>query len=106
MGSYAPGNALSLLTTIRNDYRDYEQNIISSLSMVFHKAIRAYCFNPSPLVSSARPNRVSTAHAYSSLVTSHREALTFTGHWPQSIAWYRALMYQRWFSNSEGLHTC
>ena len=30
-----------------------------------------------------RPNRVSTAHAYSTLVTSHSEALTFTGHRPQ-----------------------
>ena len=31
-----------------------------------------------------RPNRVSTAHAYSTLVTSHSEALTFTRHWPET----------------------
>ena len=52
MGSYAPGKVLSLLTTIGNVYKDYALNIISSLSMVFNKAIRAYCFNPNPLASS------------------------------------------------------
>ena len=40
-------------------------------------------------------NRVSTVHACASFVVSHSEALTFTGHWPQSIAWYRALTYQK-----------
>ena len=73
----------SLLTSIRNVHMAYEQNIISSLSMVFHKAIRAYCFIPNPLVSSAPESRL-YFHAYSSFVTSHRGALTFTGHWPQT----------------------
>ena len=58
MGLYAPEKVLPLLTTIRNDYRDSEQNIISSLSMVFHKAIRAYCLIPNHLVSSAPEQRL------------------------------------------------
>ena len=58
MGSYAPGKVLFLLTTIRNDYKDYELHIISGLSMIFHKIIRAYCFNPNPLVSSAPEPRL------------------------------------------------
>ena len=53
MGLYASGKVLSLLTPIRNGYKDYELNIISGLSMIFHKVIRAYCFIPNPLVSSA-----------------------------------------------------
>ena len=51
--------------------------------MAFHKAIRAYCFIPNPLVSSAPESRL-YIHAYSSFVTSHKGALTFTGHWPQT----------------------
>ena len=47
MGIFAPEKVLSLFTTFRNDYKDYELNIISSLSMVFHKVIRVCCFNPS-----------------------------------------------------------
>ena len=58
MGSYAPGKDLSLLTTIRIVYREYEWNIISGLSMVFRKAIRAYCFNPNPLMSFAPESRL------------------------------------------------
>ena len=48
--------------------------------MVFHKAIRAYCFNPNPLVSSAPEPHL----YYLSFVTSNREALTFTGLRPQT----------------------
>ena len=58
MGSYTPGKVLSLLTTIRNVYRDYGWFIISSLSMVFRKAIRAYCLIPNPLVSSSPESRL------------------------------------------------
>ena len=83
MGLYAPEKVLSLLTTIRNDYKDYELNIISGLSMVFHKVIRAYCFIPNPLVSSA-PEPRHLVLKCASFVVSHSEALTFTGHCPQT----------------------
>ena len=51
--------------------------------MVFHKAIRAYCFIPNPLVSSA-PEPRHLVLKCASFVASHSEALTFTGHWPQT----------------------
>ena len=85
MGSYTPGKSLSLLTTIGNVYKDYALNIISGLSMVSHKAIRAYCFIPNSLVSSA-PEPRHLVLKCASFVTSHTEALTFTGHRPQNIA--------------------
>ena len=69
--------------SIRNVYSAYEQNIISSLSMVFHKAIRAYCFIPNPLMSSA-PEPRHLVLKCASFVASHSEALTITGHWPQT----------------------
>ena len=83
MGLYAPEKVLSLLTTIRNDYKDYEQNIISSLSMIFHKVIRTYRFIPNPLVSFA-PEPRHLVLKCASFVASHSEALTFTGRWPQT----------------------
>ena len=60
MGSYvSPWKEVrSLLMSIRNVYRAYEQNIISSLSMAFQKAKCAYCLDPNPLVSSASESRL------------------------------------------------
>ena len=101
MDLYAPEKVLSLLTTIRNVYRAYEQNIISGLSMIFHKVIRAYCFNPRLPCR----NRVSTVHVRASFVASHSEALTFTGHWPQTYCVVSGASYQRWFSNSTSMRT-
>ena len=65
--------------SIRNVCSAYGQNIISTLSMVFHKAIRAYCFIPSPLVSSAPEARYLVLRC-AIFVTSHSKALTFTRH--------------------------
>ena len=69
-----PGKVLSLLTTIRNVYKDYELNIISGLSMIFHKTIAPIALTLT-LWCLSRRNSVSTVHAYSSFVASHREAL-------------------------------
>ena len=51
--------------------------------MVFRNAICAYCLDPNPLVSSASKPRHLTLRC-ANFVTSHREALTFTGLRPQT----------------------
>ena len=99
---YAPEKVLSLLTTIRNVYRAYEQNIISGLSMIFHKVIRVCYFNPDVFRAGTASLLFTYAQA-SSPPTEVRLPLVGTGR--KRIAWYRVLMCQRWFSNSKELRT-